>query len=466
MGFENSALGLIEPFIPSIPAFPPVPARSLLTKAYWSYNMTKVYIMAMIHTAAMMMITMARSNQDRLRSKQAGFEALIANVFRQAGWKVVRQPPAQDQRVDLIADSGEEKYVIEVKQSSEGRRDRLIPLLSQAILQAEAFRKLLPEYAVPVGIVAADRIPDSVAEQLKAFVARYAPEVAIGILDLEGMREFQGFGLERFNARRAVPSALSSIPKNGPPVHLFSDLNQWMLKVLLAPSIPESLLCAPREYYRSAAQLARAAGVSVMSASRLVRQLRNEGFLDTRKQSLRLVRIEELLERWRGASRGKVRELPARWIIRGADDQLRSAVQSYASGLKPKDSKHSRRSSVRSPLPRVCVGLFAGAEALGLGFVRGVAPHLYLERLDYAALKRLGLSVEDAGRAPDVQLRVPENEESVFRPVVWNAGVPVSDVIQIWLDVANHPARGKEQAERIWRKVLGPALRRKSDERP
>lgn len=430
--------------------------------------MAMIYILAVIHTTAMIVITMAHPKQGSLRPKQAEFEVLIANVFRRAGWKVVRQASAQDQRVDLIADSGEKKYVIKVKKSSEGRRDRLIPLLSQAILQAQAFRKLLPEFAVPVGIVAADRIPDSVAEQLKAFAARYAPEVAVGILDLEGLREFQGFGLERFNAHRAVPSALSLLPKNGPPVHLFSDLNQWMLKVLLAPSIPESLLCAPREHYRSAAQLARAAGVSVMSASRLVRQLRNEGFLDTRKQHLRLVRIEELLERWRGASQGAVREIPARWIIRGSDDQFRSAVTSYGSGLKPKDSlsKHSRKSSLRSSLPRICVGLFAAAEALGMGFVRGVAPHLYLERLDYAALKRLGLSVEVPGRTPNVQLRVPENEESVFRPVVWNAGVPVSDVIQIWLDVASHPARGKEQAEQIWRKVLGPALRRRPDERP
>jgi hypothetical protein len=28
----------------------------------------------------------------------------------------------------------------------------------------------------------------------------------------------------------------------------------------------------------------------------------------------------------------------------------------------------------------------------------------------------------------------------------------------VWLDVGQHPARGKEQADMIWRKVLGPAL--------
>ena len=42
--------------------------------------------------------------------------------------------------------------------------------------------------------------------------------------------------------------------------HLFSDLNQWMLKVLLAESIPANLLSAPRARYRNPTELARAAG--------------------------------------------------------------------------------------------------------------------------------------------------------------------------------------------------------------
>jgi len=36
--------------------------------------------------------------------------------------------------------------------------------------------------------------------------------------------------------------------------------------------------------------------------------------------------------------------------------------------------------------------------------------------------------------------------------------VPVADVIQCWLDVSSHPARGAEQAAFIWKRVLGPAL--------
>ncbi len=402
----------------------------------------------------------------RPQLKEAEFESLLADVFRRAGWKVIRQPPSPDRRIDLVVDSGEKKYVIELKRSSEGRSDRLVPLLSQAILQAEAAKQRFSKSAVSVAIVAADRIPNSVGEQLKEFAREHAPDVAVGIVDLEGFRAFQGFGLERFNADRA-PSSLGSLPQSRLPVHLFSDLNQWMLKLLLAPRISESFLSAPRERYQSAAQLARAAGVSVMSASRFVRQLSNEGFLDDRKRPLKLVRVEELLERWRAASHKNSAEIPARWILRGGENQLRSAVESYASRMdvKSSSSRRSRRPQRMRSLPRICVGLFGAAELLGVGFVRGVAPHLYLERVDAEALGRLGLSLEDAERNSDVLLRIPENKESLFRPVVRRDGTPVSDIIQVWLDVANDPARGKEQAEQIWKKVLEPAVRSDNDER-
>jgi hypothetical protein len=110
--------------------------------------------------------------------------------------------------------------------------------------------------------------------------------------------------------------------------------------------------------------------------------------------------------------------------------------------------------------PRICIGLFAAAELLGFKFVHGAARHLYLERLDADVLKQLGLSLENAGAHPDLYIRIPENKEAVFRPVVRHEGVPVADILQVWLDVSSHPARGKEQAEQIWRRVLAPSIQK------
>ena len=37
-------------------------------------------------------------------------------------------------------------------------------------------------------------------------------------------------------------------------------------------------------------------------------------------------------------------------------------------------------------------------------------------------------------------------------------GLPVSDVLQVWLDVSAHPARGREQADVIYRRVIKPMV--------
>jgi len=139
---------------------------------------------------------------------------------------------------------------------------------------------------------------DSLVEDVKNFVLRHAPDVAVGIIDAGGFRRFVGHGLEVLNEDRS--HVIETTRQEVPPGSLFSDLNQWMLKILLSRSVPDSQLSAPRGHYENASQLAEAAGVSVMSAFRLVRQLSEEGFLEERG-GLRLVRPEELLERWLSA---------------------------------------------------------------------------------------------------------------------------------------------------------------------
>jgi hypothetical protein len=81
------------------------------------------------------------------------------------------------------------------------------------------------------------------------------------------------------------------------------------------PLLSEEFLNAPRGSYRNASELAGAAEVSVMSAFRFVRQLRQEEFLDEDNEFLRLVRKEELMRRWQAAQLRSAPELPLRWIV-------------------------------------------------------------------------------------------------------------------------------------------------------
>ena len=215
--------------------------------------------------------------------------------------------------------------------------------------------------------------------------------------------------------------------------NIFSDPNQWMLKVLLAPEIPVHLLNAPRGAHRNASELAKAANVSVMGAFRFVQQLQAEGFLES-SSHLKLVRRSELMERWKASTLRPSPEMKCSFLLRGASStQLRNTV-----------SKHD-----------ACVSYHAAAEALRLGHVQGVPPYLYVRKLPPSSLDGWkGLIPASPGEPFDLVLKQARAKESVFRAAVSVDGVSVSDVIQVWLDVSLHPSRGREQAELIWAKVL------------
>jgi hypothetical protein len=385
---------------------------------------------------------------------EAHLGRIVASLFREEGWKVVAEPREKNVAPDFLVSGHGKKFVVELKRASEGRKDRIIPLLSQATLEAAYYSRAMPGHPVPLAIVGANRISNSIAEEAKQFILKRAPEVAVGVVDLEGLRLFAGHGLDSLSSSRRPQSELRAPNARAP--QLFSDLNQWMLKVVLAPQIPESFLSAPRGHYQGASQLAAAAGVSVMSAFRFVEEFSKEGFLESGEGSLRLVRFQELMNRWQAASQRRVLEAPMRWILHRGEKALRNALRSYQSREKmlPQDSD----GHVSSPRPRLCLGLFEAAEALGIGFVRGAQPYIYVERLNGDVVKELGLSDNAEEQDADIFVRVPGNRESVFRGVVEKSGLPVSDILQVWLDVAQNPARGKEQADMIWRKVLGPAL--------
>ncbi len=380
------------------------------------------------------------------------FVNLLAQALQEAGWHVEQPPESADRGADIVARRGKRIYVFALKASSEARKDRAIPLISQAILEAQRAAGQVSERAIPVAVLASTHVSDSLADGVMDFAVRNAPEVGVGVIDAGGFRRFIGYGLEVLNAEGAP--AIEPPRKDVLWGNLFSDLNQWMLKILLSGSIPVPLLSAPRRHYENASQLAEAAGVSVMSAFRLLRQLSEEGFLEERR-GLRLVRTEELLERWLRASHDRAQEIPARWILGGEKNRFHAALQSYASrtAFRRLGSKHEGRVP-----PRLCLGLFAAAEVLGFKFVHGVQPQLYIERIDQETLRELSLSMEMAGREPDIFVSVPKYPEAVFRAAVERDGVPASDILQVWLDVSNHPARGKDQANLIRKRVLSQIL--------
>jgi hypothetical protein len=149
---------------------------------------------------------------------------------------------------------------------------------------------------------------------------------------------------------------------------------------------------------------------------------------------LSLVRREDLLDRWQALSARSVTEVPMRFVLPG--DRLAQVRGMLGSG-------------------RASLALFAAADALQLGFVHGVPPYVYVQRIQPANLAAWkNLRACEPAEPPDVIVRQAPAPQSVFRGLVRPGGVAACDVLQIWVDVAAHPSRGREQADLIRKRVL------------
>jgi hypothetical protein len=210
-----------------------------------------------------------------------------------------------------------------------------------------------------------------------------------------------------------------------------------MLKVLLAPELRDELLAAPRGRYRNASQLARAANVSTMSAFRFIQSLERHGYIDESAGYLNLVRREDLFRRWEASADRPPKEARVRLAL----GEPKAAVKRMAQS------------------GRACLGLFAAAEELHLGFVKGVPPYVYVQRLTERSIADWkNLITVEQGDSYNLIVRQAPAPQSVFRGAVRVNDTLVTDVLQVWLDVSHHPSRGAEQAALIRRRIVGKLI--------
>lgn len=379
-----------------------------------------------------------KGEQPHLLGDRAEME--VSRVLHAAGWQVDREPHAGRHRADLLVRKGGKQYIAEVKAVSEGRPDRVIAQLSQAILQSQAYARELPS-AEPLAIVWVPAASQALIEKVASFARQFAPGQAVGVVSGDGAKYFEDPALAALNAR---PSRVrQELPSQGAGAHnLFSDLNQWMLKLLLAPELPDQLIGAPRAEYRNVSELARAAGVSMMSAFRFAAGLRADGFLDEAGGYLRLVRRPELFRRWQSYSDRPSPELRMCFLIPGSVNQRVHDL------LLQHDA---------------CLGLFAAADALGIGHVSGVLPNVLVSRVPRAG----GLGWREVvpaaeGERPHFLVKQALAPKSLFRAAVVRDGVRIADVLQVWLDVSANPARGAEQGALIYDRILRKVVERAS----
>ncbi len=343
-------------------------------------------------------------------------------------WRAVPHPAGPDG----VLEAKGRRFVVELKAANSARGPELESLLADSALRAQAHARLSPDDE-PLPIVFAPRLSASMLERLDRYALEFLPGLCWGAFDDQGVWHFPGLSVSKPPPRAKRRGRNSSIHGSGHPSP-FSDLGQWLAKVLLAPRVTKDWLQAPRESASTLRLLAALSKVSLHSAARWSASMQDLGFLDSpedaQDEPFRIHRVAEFLELWSSSLR------PRRVV--------EQRVRSMAGG----DFTSIVARLVRAQADPT-LSLHSACDSLGVGIVSGAPQSVYLNSWSPSLLSQCGLAPAPAGGDFVLVLRQPSAPESLRRGRVQVNNVWCADVIQCYVDLLHYPVRGNEQAKAI-----------------
>jgi len=320
--------------------------------------------------------------------------------------------------------------ILKVKHVRSASIDDLLGILAVAVLELQRSASNPPF----VPLLVFDRLGEKTKRAARTFMATYAPDCGWGLIDRSGaaLLVVPALGID-------VDQPGERVARGWPrqrPGRLFSDLNQWMLKILLLGDAPPALWGGPRQRVGNPTELHRVARVSVEKAHQFVRAFESVGLVESTRLGLAVARKKTLMEMWFHEERSHSSlRLPVRWIF-GEPASLEDV-------FSKKDSAE-----------RFAIGGFEACRMLGVLHAPVMNRELYFFGDAESALAAWDLEPCD-DRDAQFHLRKARSVQSILRGRVVQAGLPVVDVLQAALDVCDRAARGTEQSQYILDHVLG-----------
>ena len=334
--------------------------------------------------------------------------------------------------MDFVAHHPSGVVVGEVRQSNSASIESIIGLLASSFLRSQ--HRVQTPSTTPLVLAIVPRVGAKTKRAVEQFMSENAPDCGWGLIDRTGATRIvvPPLGID------AEEHGIVNQPrwKKRSSTQLFSDLNRWMLKVLLLADAPPDLWNGPRADIASATELHRVAKVSVAKAHQFCDAIERLGFLVRGPKGLTLVRKKTLVETWFHNERARRTDPIAVRSIFGRPPDLQEMF-------------------CRQEIPgdyAICG--FEACRLLGVLHTPVVRAEVYVIGELEAAFDALDLEVCDE-RDAHFFLRRAHFGQSVLRGRVVRQNLPVVDVLQAALDVCDQAARGAEEAEYIVNHVLG-----------
>ncbi len=345
-----------------------------------------------------------------------------------------------DAFVDLTGRIDDTPVAIALKLSRRSGVEDITGRLATAVLELQHNREHLADFT-PVAVAHVPRLGVRAVGALKAFMSTLAPEVGWAVLDDGGTFHFElpPAGLE-IDERGAMPER--KVQKTTHNRQAFTDLNRWLLKVMLLDDLPHSRESEIEDgssdhELRNPNDLQRVADVSQAKAYQFAHTFQSLGFLKWKRGDFRVLRPRRLFDMWYEQERQ----------LRGVRVPVRSI---FSTGDSLSDILGRRERSLD-----YAVGGFAACELHNVLHTRPTqVPWIHCTGNFAELMEALDLAACEEHAAELVLVDMPYRE-SIFRATVEIDGLRVVDLLQAALDGSHHLDRGREQADFIVEEVLG-----------
>jgi hypothetical protein len=339
-------------------------------------------------------------------------------------------------------------YAVETKSMALYRSAEFRAMVGDAILRFQASKaagQLL--LAVRFG-----RMGGRAESDLLEYAKAYAPGLCWLLLPDRGDAVLYLSGQGRVVIPNDTPAGSNSVSQQaGGALCLFSPKSQWLWKLLLMPGIDSRYWSGCESRPRSVSELVMRSGVSQPAVSSFLGRAERLGFLKRDAGRLTVINHRELLEDWMYASKHMRRQvLGVRPLYsEPSDDGLLRQIREFCA-----------RAQQGNDVPPVVVSSHLACHLLGLGRSNQRAAQLRVAGTPVSEIMEALDLVQADERQAVLEIVADGLSDSAHRGCVRVQGVPVADVLQCYLDVRLSHARGYEQSEYIYERVLRPHFER------
>jgi len=335
----------------------------------------------------------------------------------------------------FVAQTPKGNFRVEIKSTRRRSIEDMQGRLATAVLQMQR-NGASDEH--PLILLYAPRVGRRAVAELDAFMQDHAPDYGWGAWDSRGAVHLRvpqlDMVIEREGKEVSEPVRETTHNKRA-----FTDLNRWLLKILLLNDAPKDMWDKAEQYRQaieSPAELQRVSQVSQAKAYQFARTFRDLGLLRWDRNNFGIIERRKLFELWQEEERQlRVGRYPVRSIF-GAGAGMEDVFSGVGTEVE------------------YAVGGFEACRLHGVLHTNRRAAEVHIFQTPNTIIQRLDLEYCAEHEAEMYLVEMPYRE-SIQRATMRVGDVRVVDILQAALDTSRQARRGREQAEYIIQEVLG-----------